>query len=200
MKFVLGLTGQTGAGKSSLHTVAQKHGFYVIDCDKVAREVSLRKEVLNALCGVFTDDILNSDGTLNRRLLASRAFKDESSTEKLNQTILPFITAEISDLIEKSAYKYVLLDAPTLFESGADKFCTVTVGVIALKSIRLARITDRDNITVKEAERRINAGKSDEFFKENCDYVLTNNSDKNNFINNFDILLKNILGGNCNAR
>ena len=136
MKFVLGLTGQTGAGKSSLHNVAEKHGFDVIDCDAVARYVSERQEVLSALCLAFTNDILNSNGTLNRRALAAAAFADKEHTALLNQTILPFITAEIADLIEKSEKSRVLLDAPTLFESGADNLCNITVGVIAEIPVR----------------------------------------------------------------
>lgn len=200
MKFVLGLTGQTGAGKSSLHNVAEKHGFFVINCDEVAHCVTEKPEVLSALCRAFSNDILNSNGTLNRSSLAAAAFESEEKTALLNRTVLPFITAEISDLIEKSEKSRVLLDAPTLFESGADSFCNTTVGVIANREVRKKRIIERDGLTAAKAEQRINAGKSDEFFKDKCDYVITNNGEKNEFINNFDNLLKNILGGNCNAR
>ena len=194
MSIVIGLTGPTGSGKSSLSKIAEEFGLKVIDCDKTAREVTNKgTEGLTALVSAFGEDILLPDGNLNRKALANRAFKDSKSTELLIKTILPFI-AEI--VIMQSKNQDTLLDAPTLFESGINKICNKTVAVLADRDIRLKRIIERDNLTLIEAEIRINAGKDEKFFKENADYVLYNNGNENAFLERFSDILKEITGGN----
>ena len=89
-----------------------------------------------------------------------------------------------------------MLDAPTLFERGINKICNKTVAVLADRDIRLKRIIERDNLTLKEAEIRINAGKDEKFFKENADYVLYNNGNENAFLERFSDKLKEFTGGN----
>ncbi len=192
MRFILGLTGQTGAGKSDAAKRAAELGFYVIDCDNVAHRVLETDNAKAALTEVFSESILES-GKLDRKKLAAAAFESRYKTELLNKIVLPFIVAEINALIEGTGKEYILLDAPTLFESGADNLCDKTVGVIADKDIRFKRIIERDNLTELQAISRINAGKSDEFYFDNCDIVITNNGDKMEFINNFEKLLKDIL-------
>ena len=149
----------------------------------------------SALCTAFGNGILFADGTLDRKALAKVAFASKRQTELLNKTILPFIIDEIEDIIGNTESEHILLDAPTLFESGANKICNKTIGVIASKQIRFDRIVKRDNLTDTQAKSRIDAGKPDDFFYENCDYVLTNNGTEDEFINNFKILIKDILGG-----
>lgn len=200
MKYILGLTGQTGAGKSTAQSVAQKAGFYIIDCDNVAREtVKPGSPALKALTDEFGKEILTETNELNRKKLAQIAFSSCENTEKLNSVLLPFILKNIEEIITNCKNDKILLDAPTLFESGADKLCTKKIGVTAPLNLRMKRIIERDNLTEAEALSRINAGKSDEFFKENCDAVIENSGEKNEFINNFENLLKNILGGNNNG-
>lgn len=194
MKFVLGLTGQTGAGKSLLCDKARDNGFVVVDCDAVAHKVQQTEDVKNALCNAFGSDILSGDN-IDRQRLAQKAFASKEQTELLNKTILPFIVDEIKNIISRAKEEYILLDAPTLFESGADNLCDKVIGVIADREVRHNRIVARDNLTPGRAESRINAGKPDEFYKEKCDFVLINNGSADEFINNFDILIKDILGG-----
>ncbi len=191
MSIIVGLTGPTGAGKSSAATLCKSLGIKHIDCDIIARKATEKgEEGLLAVVKAFGDDILNNDGTLNRKALAEKAFRDKDSTALLNQTLLPIIKkmvmAEIKD-------DNVLLDAPTLFESGVNEICSKTVAVLSDKDLRLKRILARDNITTEQALLRINAGKSDDFYKEKCDFVIYNNSDENTFNNDFLNLLKEIF-------
>lgn len=194
MSIVIGLTGPTGSGKSDASRIAEDFGLQVIDCDKTARKATEKgTKGLNALVLVFGEEILLSGGSLNRKALAAKAFKDKQSTDLLNKTILPYI----ADIVIKQAAKGdTLLDAPTLFESGINKICNKTVAVLADRDIRLKRIIARDNLTLKEAETRINAGKDEEFFRERADYILYNNGDENAFLKRFSDILKKITGGN----
>ena len=81
MKHIIGLTGPTGSGKSSFSALAEKKGVYVIDCDKIARQVTERgSECLLKLAEVFGEDIIDEDGCLIRRLLAKKAFSSVKST------------------------------------------------------------------------------------------------------------------------
>ena len=121
MSFVVGLTGPTGAGKSSVTAVAEELGFKVIDCDQFARKATEKdSEGLSAVVNAFGEGILNDDGSLNRAALAAAAFATAEKTELLNQTLLPHIVKLINVEINTER---VLLDAPTLFESGADSIC-----------------------------------------------------------------------------
>lgn len=175
---IIGLTGLTGAGKS---TVAQKlmaYGCYHIDADKVAREVINNNEnVKNKLKERFGDDVINADGTTNRPVLACRAFASEEDTNALNEITHPAVTEEIQSIIkdmEEVGYRGVIIDAIALFESGEDKLCDFTVAVVAPRDIRLERIMNRDNITEERALERINAQKDEKFFTEKADFILWN--------------------------
>ncbi len=194
MSIIIGLTGPTGAGKSSCSKIAENFGFKVIDCDKTAREaVEKGTDGLKALTVAFGEDILLKNGELNRKALAEKAFKSKENTELLNKTILPFIVK----LLEKETENgNVLLDAPTLFESGINEICTKTVAVLADSEIRLKRIIERDNLTLNEAKTRMNAGKNDIFYLDNADYIIHNNGNEDLFLNEFSNLMKEIMGGN----
>lgn len=172
MSFVIGLTGPTGAGKSSVTAVAEELGFKVVDCDELARvAVEKGSDGLDAVANVFGDDILNSDGTLNRAVLAQKAFSTPENTELLNKTVLPYIMMLVREEIDCDR---VLLDAPTLFESGADNLCDEVIAVISDEKTRLDRIMARDNIDEEAALLRIKAGKPDEFYIEKTDNIVYN--------------------------
>lgn len=193
MSITVGLTGPTGAGKSAASAAALKMGVKVIDCDLIARDaVKKGSKGLCTLISVFGDDILLSDGQLNRARLAERAFSSDENTALLNKTILPFISELVRQQMDCDK---ILLDAPTLFESGLDSVCDCTIAVLADEKVRLKRITARDNLTLNEAKRRISAGKSDNFFIKNADYVIYNNADCKEFINEAEALFKKIFGG-----
>lgn len=170
-KTIIGLTGPSGAGKSVVASVAEELGFFVVDCDMVARRAVEDENLLFALCEAFGRDIIKN-GQLDRRELALRAFSSADNTALLNRLTLPVITEYIEKMIEgKSA---VVLDAPTLFESGLDKRCDLVVGVLADKDTRRERIVARDSLTERDADARMKAAKTDEFFRFRCDLLLTN--------------------------
>ena len=107
---VIGLTGPSGSGKSAVAACLREQGVFVIDCDLVAREVVLPMTPgLSALCATFGNEILQEDGSLNRRKLAEIAFSDPKLTQKLNETIHPFILKRIAELMASASAKTVCL-------------------------------------------------------------------------------------------
>lgn len=186
-KTVIGLTGPTGAGKSQLSLFFEKSGATVIDCDKLAREVETG-ECLSAIVNAFSEDVL-SEGELDRSKLARIAFSSEENTEKLNATVLPFILKELKKRISLISQGMVIIDAPTLFESGADKLCGMTVAVTADKEIRLKRIKERDGISDESALLRMSAGKDDKFYLDRADFLLYNNGSISDLENKFSDII-----------
>ncbi len=183
MSIIIGLTGQTGAGKGTAARLLCDFGMGTIDCDKVARQVVEKgSETLAKLCETFSDKILNADGTLNRSALAERAFSSPQSVRLLNSITHPAIiektkllAAEMSD----SGERYIVIDAPTLIESGAAELCDVIIAVVADDDLRLDRIMVRDNIDITAAKRRMSAQPKAEFYTDTADYTLFNNGDEN---------------------
>lgn len=184
MKYILGLTGPTGSGKTTLCSIAKDMGYSVLNCDIIARKAAEMPETLAALTSVFGKGILE-DGKLNRKALALKAFSCPENTELLNKTMLPFVVALIKKEIENSSSNKVLLDAPTLFESGADSMCNAVIAVLAEKEDRKQRIILRDGLTDAEAELRISAGKNDDYYKDRTQHIIYNNGNQNAFILEF---------------
>lgn len=175
---IIGLTGQTGAGKSTVSEILEKYGCYHIDADKVAHEILENdKEVQKKLKERFGEDITDKSGKIDRKILAARAFADKDSTLALNAITHPAVNNEIQNIILKQkeyGTKAVIIDAIALFESGEAKICDYTVAVTAPREIRLERITARDKISVSRANERINAQKDESFFTLNADYIINN--------------------------
>lgn len=194
MSIIIGLTGPTGSGKSSVKAVAESLGIKVVDCDILARKaVEPASDGLKAVVEVFGSEILNSDGTLNRKELAKIAFSTRENTELLNRTIFPHILKLAKR--EAKVGGNIIFDAPTLFESGLNEICHKTIAVLARSDIRLKRIINRDNLTETQANLRMSAGKDDQFYKEKADYILFNNGDINEFNKSVLQILKEIIGG-----
>ncbi len=194
MKHIIGMTGPTGAGKSTVNDIAAQLGFRVIDCDRLARQaVEKGSDALSAAVNAFGSEILNTDGTLNRKVLARKAFVSKEKTELLNKTLLPCILKLVNEQINGN--DKVLLDAPTLFESGADSICTSTFAVLSSRQLRKSRIIERDSITEQDADLRINAGKNDEFYMQNTANIIYNNGDLLQFRAEAKSLLNKLTGG-----
>lgn len=173
---VIGLTGKTGAGKSTVAAFLKEKGCFIIDGDKIARDILLPDEpAVKELAEAFGEDIILPDGNIDRKKLAARAFADAESTDRLNRITHPRITEcfiKERDAAEKDGYKIAVIDAAALLESDCKRLCSYFVVVTAPEEIRLERILRRDGITKEQAMTRINAQKSDEYYFSQADYIV----------------------------
>lgn len=180
MSKVIGLTGQSGAGKTTVSEVFRLNGFAVINCDIVARQVTEPGSECSKELAKHFPDCFDKAYKLDRQGLANEVFSDKAKLELLDGIVYPHINElikqRISELSEE--YQYILLDAPTLFEAGADKLCDIIVAVTADKDARLQRITERDGISKELAEKRFSSQHSEEFFEKKCGYVIRNNGSR----------------------
>jgi dephospho-CoA kinase len=174
MKKLVGLTGKTGAGKSTISKYLQEKGAYIIDGDVVARQVLVEdKSLLPKLCGAF-GDVLNPDGSLDRKKLAKIAFSTPEKTRLLNSLMHPAINDFINNQAEAAfeGYDVVIVDAAAIIESGFADKCDIMLVAHAPVEVRKARIMARDNISEKDALVRINGQKDDDFYLSRADFVI----------------------------
>lgn len=180
--YVVGLTGPTGAGKSTVAAVLAEAGLLLIDADRLCREaVEPGTPCLASLAEAFGGGILLPDGSLDRRELARRAFSSPENTRRLNSLVHPPVIAMTKERLrqgEREGRRAALIDAPLLFESGLDGICSLTVAVLAPQEARLRRIRERDGLTREEALRRMDAQPDDAYYRERAGAIVENNGDR----------------------
>lgn len=176
---VVGITGPTGAGKSVVcRLLGDWERISIIDCDQVARQVVRRGEhCLLDLAVEFSSAIIDKNGELNRRRLAGIVFRDRKKLRRMEGIMYPYILDRIraeTAAREAAGDRAVFLDAPTLYQSGADALCEKVAAVLAPEKDRLRRIMERDALSEEEARARMMSQPGDEFFEKRADYILRN--------------------------
>jgi L-threonylcarbamoyladenylate synthase len=186
---IIGLTGTSGSGKTVVSEMLSKFGYKIIDCDKLTKsEKVYNKECLDELSKAFGNEVV-SKGKLNRKVLARKAFQNGDNLRILEDITFPYITKEINNLIDNlSDVNDIILDAPTLFDSGLDERCRRVISVTSAQDIRIERIMKRDLITRNDAMERIVAQKNESFFSERCDYEIVNDSNEISLQNKVEAL------------
>ena len=178
---LIGITGGSGCGKSMVSEEFTKSGMVVIDADTVAREVTEPEmPALSEIEKAFGSEYISEDGVLLRKKLGSLVFSDTEKLALLNSIINKYLRELIDEKIKNADSKIVCLDAPLLIEYDLDERCDVVVAVLADAQIRAERICKRDGISLQDAENRIKSQKNDDFYLEKADYIVYNNSDKEN--------------------
>ena len=179
----IGLCGRSGSGKGYVSGIFTELGIPAIDTDAVYRRMSGPSSEPSAcmreLAEAFGEQILNPDNSLNRSAMANTVFAPNGTEAraKLNRITHAHILRETRRLAQEYAeegYRFVLIDAPLLFESGFDQFCRCTVCVTAPDAVCVERITARDGITEEEAGRRLSTQITAEALADRCDYVIVN--------------------------
>jgi dephospho-CoA kinase len=157
----------------------------IIDGDDVAREVVEKgMPCLDALVKEFSDEILNEDGTLNRRKLADICFPDPKKKRRLDEITHPYIIkrmVEYFDVLHESGEKYCVVEAAALIESGLYAVCDKTIMVTADEEKIIKRIMKRDGLTMQQAQSRIDGQMDEEAVKQVSEVIITNNATKEEF-------------------
>lgn len=173
-KFILGVTGPTGAGKTTISKIFFNYGFYVINADIIAKDIINNNVECKSEINSIFDDVFFDNGKLNKKKLANIVFNDKIALEKLNNITFKYIKSKILDIINNSENNYILLDAPLLFESELNLICNKTISVLSNLDTRRNRIINRDNISYEMANARILSQNDDEYYILRSDYIINN--------------------------
>lgn len=173
---IIGLTGGSGTGKGTFAALLREKGAGWVDADAVYRTLCAEnREMLAALDAAF-GGVLDQNGALDRPKLASIVFADPEKLKKLNAITLPYIrAASLEAMRAQGDCPFVLYDAPTLFEVGADDLCERIIGVLADTEVRVQRIMARDGLDETAARARIGAQPDADFYRARCNYIVENN-------------------------
>ena len=169
---IIGITGGTGCGKTTLLNLIRQQGGTVMDCDAIYHELlQTDTAMLSAIDARFPGTVEN--GALNRKQLGAIVFSDEQALLDLNRITHSAVKQEVLRRLE-SKPPLAAIDAIGLFEGGLAQLCQVTVAVTAPVELRVKRLMARDGISEEYARKRIAAQHSEEWFREQCDHILEN--------------------------
>ena len=188
---IIGITGGTGCGKTTLLRQIEERGGLILDCDAVYHELLTRDmELLNAISDRFPGVVV--DKKLERKKLGAIVFADKQALADLNAITHGAIKAEIvRRLSEKLAL--AAIDAIALFEGGLAALCDTTVAVCAPREARVERLMHRDGITREYAESRIDAQNSQDWFRQMCAHTLYNDGTRAEFEEKCRVFLEDLL-------
>lgn len=176
---VLGITGPTGCGKTTALDVLASMGVLVIDCDKVYHTLLNDNSEMKAALRTRFPAAFDGE-ELDRKALAAAVFSDEAALSDLNAVTHPFVAAAVREKLREHAMNgstLAAIDAAELISSGLGALCTATFGVLAPKEKRVERIMARDGIDRGAALMRVQAQKSDDYFRQNCGIIIENNGE-----------------------
>ena len=180
---LIGITGGSGAGKTTALRVLRDMGALVIDCDEVYHTLlSSGGEMTAAIAARFPSSV--RDGGIDRSLLAPIVFSDEAALADLNKISHRCVREEVERRLQSWAMEggeLAAIDAIELISSGLGERCETVVGVLAGRERRIERIMRRDSISAERARARIDAQRSDEYFREKCDLIVRNDGDEDQF-------------------
>ena len=173
----VGLTGSIGVGKSFVTSVFEELGCHVVDADQTAREVVMPGTPgLKAITEEFGEEVLNPDGTLNRKQLGALVFGNESRRQRLNYLLHPFIIARQDEIMREWEVNdpngIGIIDAALMIESGGYKRFDKLIVVYCRPEVQLERLMLRDKLSRDEALRRINSQMPQEEKQKFADYLI----------------------------
>ena len=176
-RIIFGLTGCTGAGKTSALKAIQALGGQIIDCDAVYHRMLDENEAMRNAINEKFPGVFSKEGKLDRRKLGEEVFSKKDRLAQLNEIVFRFLVPEVERSVTKLPDGLYAIDAINLLESGMDRLCDRTIAVTAPLELRVRRIMARDNIPEQYARLRVSAQKSDEYYRSKCNYELNNASD-----------------------
>ena len=187
---IIGITGGTGCGKTTLLNLIRQQGGLVLDCDAIYHELLKNDQSLLAAIDARFPGVVE-DGILQRKKLGAIVFSDPAALQDLNRITHGAVKEAVVKALSVQP-KLAAIDAIALLESGLDRLCDVTVAVCAPEKDRIRRLMQRDGITREYAQSRIAAQHSNDYFRANCQYTLENDANLDAFATKCVAFLRNI--------
>ena len=194
-KMIIGITGSIGTGKSTVSNYLISKGYSVVDADKISKGAyNIGSNGYKAILEVFGEEILNSNGEVDRKKIKKIVFDNSNMLQRLNMAIHPIIINEIEKEIEilLESQNVVFLDAPLLIETELHKKVDKIIVVVCDKNEQINRIIKRDKITADMAISIINSQMSIDEKLKFADYIVYNNSTIENLYSQVDEIILEI--------
>jgi len=177
-KMIIGITGSIGSGKTTVSNIFRKHGFKVIEADKIGHGV-LNKEAYNTLKKKIEEDILFGN-KISRKRLGKIVFKDKRKLKTLNMIMWPLIIKRIKEEIKKSQNKNIVIDSALIIESEAVNLADSLIVVKINKGEQIKRLLKKGRYSLNEIREIINAQIPQREKLKYADYIIDNSGDINN--------------------
>jgi len=189
----IGITGGIASGKTTVVNYLKYLGIKIIDADLIAREVlDLYPEIMAYLKEIY-GDLIFKNGILDRKALGNIIFNSKIDREKYSAVIMPRIREEVDKRFhELENEKFVILDAPLLFEEKFEKETDVTITIYVNKETQLKRLMERDKLSEKDALARIEAQMHISEKIKKSDFVVNNSGDLTDTITELSLVLKKV--------
>ena len=175
---ILGVTGGTGTGKSTVCKILQQQGAKIIDADRIANALQKRGTVaFDEIIEYFGEGILDTDGELNRRILGALVFNDMNALKALNAIVHKHVSIEMKKRVEeyrKEGAELVVLDVPIPIEDGFFDTADLVWAVVANDDLRIERLQARNGLSESEAVARIGSQLSNSEYSELADVTIDN--------------------------
>lgn len=189
MTKIIGLTGGIGSGKSTVANYIASKGIPVYIADEEAKKIMEHDDVKQKIQNLFTESILNSDNSLNRKKIAEFVFNNPDKLKELNAIVHPEVQLHFKNwLKEHKNHPFIIKEVAILFETGGNKQCDKVILITAPEELRIERAMKRDNLTKKDILVRIKNQISESKKKELSDFVVENINLNNTFLKIDEIL------------
>lgn len=195
-RLIIGVTGNIASGKSETARILQQKGCALVDADAVGHELyGYDRALVQQLAAEFGQDVLLSNGTLNRKKLGSLVFGRPEALATLNRIVHPALINAIRERIRSSqrVMNRLVLDAALIIELGFAKEVDYLVFVSASVEVRLKRLMERSGLTEEEAMRRIESQMPEESKLPHADFVIKNETTREYLVDQVDALWDEIL-------
>ena len=187
---IIGITGGTGCGKTTLLNIIAEKGGLILDCDALYHQLLARDDrLLQAIEARFPGTVEN--GQLQRKKLGAIVFSDHNALQDLNKITHSAIKEEVLRQLEAKP-RLAAIDAIALFEGGLAELCDTIVAVTAPVEVRVQRLMQRDQISEDYARSRIAAQHNESWFRQHCHHILENDSTQAHFQEKCVAFLRNL--------
>ena len=189
----IGITGGIGSGKSLVASILRMNGIPVYDADSASKMlIATNTNLQEKLSFLLGKEIFHADGTLNKKVMADKIFKDEILLKETNKIIHPAVISDFLRWADNEKKDVAAVESALLFESGMNHYIDKTIMVYAPLEIRIERAMNRDDANRESIERRIKNQMDDEEKKLLADYTIINDN-ASAILPQIDLLLKQLV-------